>query len=100
MKQRNFIGRLVSRLRNQHGWTQDRFADELQHAGWHDATRDTVAKIECGGQRIDLNQVCYLITALEIQPMQFLSEIDWNKQIEDTLYFENQQPVESYGHRK
>ena len=54
MKQRNFIGRLVSRLRNQRGWTQDEFADQLQFAGWHDATRNTVAKIEDGSLRIDL----------------------------------------------
>ena len=51
VKQRNFIGRLVGRKRNQLGWTQDVFADKLQFAGWHDATRSTVSKIEpapCG----------------------------------------------------
>ena len=60
MKQRNFIGRLVSRWRNQRGWTQDVFADKLQLAGWYDATRSTVSKIEDGSLRIDLTQVCYL----------------------------------------
>jgi transcriptional regulator with XRE-family HTH domain len=59
MKQRNFIGRLVSRWRNQRGWTQDVFADKLQLAGWHDATRSTISKIEDGSLRIDLTQVCY-----------------------------------------
>ncbi|HEU6448488.1 MAG TPA: helix-turn-helix transcriptional regulator [Verrucomicrobiae bacterium] len=100
MKQRNFIGRLVSKLRNQQRLTQDDLAVELQFRGWHDATRDTVAKIEGGSLRIDLIQICYLAAALEVQPIQFLSKIDWSKQIEDPLCFENQQPVESYGNRK
>ena len=56
MKQRNFIGRLVSRKRNENDWTQDVFADKLQLAGWHDATRSTVSKIEDGSLRIDLLQ--------------------------------------------
>ena len=56
MKQRSFIfiGRLVSRLRNQLGLTQPDFAVELQLAGWHEASRDTVAKLEGGTLRVDL----------------------------------------------
>lgn len=79
VKQRNFIGRLVSRLRSQLGLTQPDLAVELQLAGWHDASRDTVAKIEGGLLRVDLTQISYLTTALRVQPMQFLSEIDWSK---------------------
>ncbi len=75
MKQRNFIGRLVSRWRNQRGWTQDVFADKLQLAGWHDATRSTVSKIEDGSLRIDLTQVCYLASALGIRPIDFLPKL-------------------------
>ena len=80
MKQRNFIGRLVGRKRNQNGWTQDVFADKLQLAGWHDATRSTVSKIEDGSLRIDLLQLYYLAVALGINPKDFLAEIDWRKQ--------------------
>jgi transcriptional regulator with XRE-family HTH domain len=99
MKQRNFIGRLVSRWRNQRGWTQDVFADKLQLAGWYDATRSTVSKIEDGSLRIDLTQVCYLASALGIRPIDFLSEIDWRKQIEKLISFpmKHPQPVETYG---
>ena len=99
MKQRNFIGRLVSRWRNQRGWTQDVFADKLQLAGWHDASRSTVSKIEDGSLRIDLLQLYYLAVALGIKPIDFLSEIDWRKQIEKLISFpmKHPQPVETYG---
>jgi hypothetical protein len=71
-------------------------------SAWHDASRDTVAKIEGGLLRVDLTQVRYLTDALRVQPMQFLSEIDWSRQIEEPICFpmRNQQPVESYGNRK
>ena len=82
MKQRNFIGRLVARKRDQHGWTQDVFADKLQLAGWHDATRSTVSKIEDGSLRIDLMQFYYIAIALGLRPVDLLSEIDWRKQVE------------------
>ncbi len=79
MKQRNFIGRLVGKLRDQRDWTQEVFADQLQLAGWHDATRDTVAKLEGGLLRVDLMQVRYLARALRVSTTQFLSQIDWSK---------------------
>ena len=81
VKQRNFIfiGRLVSRLRSQHEWTQPDLAIELQLAGWHNASRDTVAKLEGGLLRVDLIQIGYLAIALRVSITQFLSEIDWNK---------------------
>ncbi|MGH7991049.1 MAG: helix-turn-helix domain-containing protein [Limisphaerales bacterium] len=81
MKHRNFIfiGRLVSRLRSQLGLSQPDLAVELQLAGWHDASRDTVAKLEGGLLRVDLIQVRHLAAALNIPLPQFLSEIDWNK---------------------
>jgi hypothetical protein len=41
-KQRNFVGRLVSRKRDQLDWTQDFFADRLQLAGWYDAIRSSI----------------------------------------------------------
>jgi transcriptional regulator with XRE-family HTH domain len=99
MKQRNFIGRPVGRKRNQKGWTQDVFADKLQLAGWHDATRSTVSKIEDGSLRIDLIQLYYIATALGLRPGDFLAEIDWRKQVETMIPFpmKHSQLVETYG---
>jgi hypothetical protein len=51
----------------------------LQLAGWQDASRDTVAKLEGGLLRVDLIQVHYLAAALNMPLKQFLSEIDWSK---------------------
>jgi transcriptional regulator with XRE-family HTH domain len=82
VKQRNFIGRPVSRLRYQRKLTQPSFAVELQFAGWRDASRDTVAKLESGSLRVDLIQICFLSMALGVSPLEILLEIDWNKQIE------------------
>src|SRR5580700_10549833 len=99
MKQRNFIGRVVSRKRDQHDWTQDVFADKLQLAGWHNATRSTVSKIEDGSLRIDLLQLYYLAVALGINPIDFLAEIDWRKQVQKMISFpmKHSQPVKTYG---
>jgi len=53
MKKRNFIGRQVGKRRNELDWTQDYLADRLENAGWLNATRSTVSKIEDGSLRID-----------------------------------------------
>ena len=87
MKQRNFIGRVVSRLRNQLGLTQVDFAVELQLVGWQDASRDTVAKLEGGSLRVDLIQICYLAAALGVPPARILSAIDWSRQIKKLISF-------------
>jgi transcriptional regulator with XRE-family HTH domain len=85
MKQRNFVGRVVSRLRNQLGLSQVDLAAELQLVGWRDASRDTVAKLEGGSLRVDLIQICYLAAALGVPPARILSEIDWSKQIKKLI---------------
>jgi transcriptional regulator with XRE-family HTH domain len=81
VKQRSFsfVGRPVSRLRNQRGLSQPDFAVELQLAGWRKASRDTVAKLEGGLLRVDFIQAGYLAAALNIPLKQFLLEIDWGK---------------------
>jgi len=86
MKKRNFIGRQVARLRHQQAWTQDEFADKLDFAGWQDATRSTVSKIEDGSLRIDLKQLCYLAAALRIHPIHFLPKMDWSKPVKTQMY--------------
>ena len=98
MKQRNFIGRLVARKRDQLDWTQDFFADRLQLAGWYDATRSTVSKIEDGSLRIDLIQFYYIATALGLRPGDLLAEIDWRKQVEKMISsMKTPQTAEAYG---
>jgi transcriptional regulator with XRE-family HTH domain len=87
VKQRNFIGRVVSRLRNQLELSQVDLAAELQLVGWRDASRDTVAKLEGGSLRVDLIQICYLAAALGVPPARILSAIDWSKQIKKLISF-------------
>ena len=85
MKKRNFIGRQVSKRRNELDWTQDYLADRLENAGWLNATRSTVSKIEDGSLRIDLVQFYYIATALGLRPGDLLAEIDWRKQVEKMI---------------
>ncbi len=47
MKKLNVIGRQISRLRYQRGWTQEMLAARLQLAGWI-ISRSSVSKIENG----------------------------------------------------
>ena len=98
MKQRNFIGRLLGRKRDQLDWSQDFFADRLQLAGWHNATRSTVSKIEDGSLRIDLIQWYYIATALGLSPGDLLAEIDWRNQVERMICSMKTPPMaEAYG---
>ena len=98
MKQRNFMGRLVGRKRDQLDWTQDFFADKLQLMGWYDATRSTVSKIEDGSLRIDPIQLYYIATALGLRPVDLLAEIDWRQQAERMICsMKPTQTTEAYG---
>jgi DNA-binding XRE family transcriptional regulator len=86
MKQRNFIGRQVGKRRNELDWTQDYLADQLEDAGWRNATRSTVSKIEDGSLRIDLTQLFYLAVALRVHPIHFLPKMDWSKPVKAQIY--------------
>jgi hypothetical protein len=87
MKQRNFIRLQVGKRRNELDWTQDYLADRLQDAGWQNATRSTVSKIEDGSLRIDLTQLYYLAVALRVHPVHFLPKIDWSKPVKAQINF-------------
>ncbi len=50
-------------------------ADRLEDAGWQNATRSTVSKIEDGSLRIDLMQLFYLAVALRVHPIHFLPKM-------------------------
>ena len=86
MKKRNFIGRQVGKRRNELDWTQDYLADRLQDAGWLNAMRSTVSKIEDGSLRIDLTQLFYLAVALRVHPIHFLPKMDWSKPVKAQIY--------------
>ena len=86
MKKRNFIGRQVGKRRNELDWTQDYLADRLENAGWLNATRSTVSKIEDGSLRIDLTQLFYLAVALRVHPIHFLPKMDWSKPVKAQIY--------------
>jgi DNA-binding XRE family transcriptional regulator len=81
MKKRNFIWRQVGKRRNELDWTQCDLADRLVDAGWQNATRSTVSKIEDGSLRIDLTQLFYLAVALRVHPIHFLPKMDWSKPV-------------------
>jgi transcriptional regulator with XRE-family HTH domain len=49
--QLNIIGVQVRKLREQKGWTQDRFAVKLQLAGW-DTSQDSVSRLENQDRRV------------------------------------------------
>ena len=84
-KKRNFIGRQVGKRRNERDWTQDYLADRLQAAGWQNATRSTVSKIEDGSLRIDLTQLFYLAVALRVHPIHFLPKMDWSRPVKSQI---------------
>ncbi len=86
MKKRNFIGRQVGKRRNELDWTQDYLADRLEDAGWLNAKRSTVSKIEDGSLRIDLTQLFYLAVALRVHPIHFLPKMDWSKPVKAQIY--------------
>lgn len=86
MKKRNFIGRQVSKRRNELDWTQFDLADRLENAGWESVTRSTVSKIEDGSLRIDLMQLFYLAVALRVHPIHFLPKMDWSKPVKAQIY--------------
>ena len=86
MKKRNFIGRQVGKRRNELDWTQDYLADRLEDAGWQNAKRSTVSKIEDGSLRIDLTQLYYLAVALRVHPIHFLPKMDWSKPVKAQIY--------------
>ena len=86
MKKRNFIGRQVGKRRSDLDWTQNYLADRLEDAGWQNATRSTVSKIEDGSLRIDLTQLFYLAVALRVHPIHFLPKMDWSKPVKAQIY--------------
>jgi transcriptional regulator with XRE-family HTH domain len=77
MKKLNLIGRQVNKLRQRNGWSQEDLAVQLQFAGWHNATRSTVSKIEGGSTGIAEYDLLFIAAALRVQLIHLFPDIDW-----------------------
>ena len=97
MKKLNLVWRQVVKLRQQHRWTQAEFAVALNHAGWHNATRSTVSKIEGAAIHIAEYDVLILAAALRVPLHQIYPPIDWSRPMDETLH--RHLPEEIHGDR-
>ena len=86
MKKLNLIRRQVRKLRERNGWTQEDFAVQLQLAGWHNATRSTVSKIEGGSLCIPDHDVLIIAAALRVHHVHLYPEIDWQRPMDETIH--------------
>jgi transcriptional regulator with XRE-family HTH domain len=86
MKRLNLIRRQVIKLRQRNGWTQEKFAVQLQLAGWHNATRSTVSKIEGGSLCVADYDLLFIAAALRVQLVEVYPEIDWKRPMDETVH--------------
>ena len=86
MKKLNLIRQQVVKLRRRHGWTQEEFAVQLQLAGWHNATRSTVSKIEGGSLCIADYDVLFVAAALRVHFVHLYPPIDWKHSMDETVH--------------
>ncbi len=80
----NLVGRQVSRLRNQLGWSQELLSDRLQLAGWI-ISRSGVSKIERGLIYVHDFQLFFLAHVLGVELVALLPRIDVRHDIHETL---------------
>ena len=86
MKKLNLIGRQVNKLRQRNGWSQEIFAVQLQRAGWHNATRSTVSKIEGGSIGIADYDALFVAAALRVHLVHLYPEIDWQRPMDESVH--------------
>ncbi|MGC9943266.1 MAG: helix-turn-helix transcriptional regulator [Verrucomicrobiota bacterium] len=83
---KNLIRQQVCKLRQHHGWTQEDLAVKLQLAGWHNATRSTVSKIEAGLLRIADYDLLLIAAALRVHLIHLFPKIDWSRPMDETIH--------------
>ena len=83
---KNLIRQQVVRLRQHHGWSQEKLAARLQLAGWHNASRSTVSKIEGGALCISDYDLLFVAAALRVHFAELFPEIDWKKPMDETVH--------------
>jgi transcriptional regulator with XRE-family HTH domain len=98
MKRLNIIWRQVVKLRQQHRWTQEDLAVKLQHAGWHNATRSTVSKIEGGSIHIADFDVLIVAAALRVQHVHLYPEINWQRSMDETIHQHIPDELHDFSH--
>ena len=86
MKKLNLIRQQVRKLRERNGWTQEDLAVQLQLAGWHNATRSTVSKIEGGSIGIAEYDLLFIAAALRVHFVQLFPPIDWKRPMDETVH--------------
>ena len=86
MKQLNMIRRQVRKLRERNGWSQEDLAVQLQLAGWHNATRSTVSKIEGGSLGVAEYDLLFIAAALRVHFIHLLPPIDWKRPMDETVH--------------
>jgi len=93
VKKLNLAGRLVNKLRNERGWTQDELANRLQHAGWR-VSRSGLSKIEGGLVYVHDYQVQIFAFVFRVPAVTFVPTLDLSKPIEETLsrFIHNDKP--------
>ena len=80
----NLIGRQVSRLRYQRGWTQDMLADKLQLAGLM-ISRSGISKIESGLVYVHDFHLFYFAHVLDVGGTELFPRIDLKASIHETM---------------
>ena len=83
---KNLIRQQVIRWRRHHDWSQEQLAVRLQLAGWHNATRSTVSKIEGGMLRISDYDLLFIAAALRVHFTDLFPKIDWQKPMDETVH--------------
>jgi transcriptional regulator with XRE-family HTH domain len=86
MKKLNLIRHQVVNLRRRNGWTQEKLAVQLQLAGWHNATRSTVSKIEGGSMGVAEYDLLFIAAALRVQVVNLFPPIDWKRPMDETVH--------------
>jgi len=86
MKKLNLIRRQVIKLRQRNGWTREEFAVQLQLAGWHNATRSTVSKIEGGSLGVAEYDLLFIAAALRVHFVHLFPPIDWQRPMDENVH--------------
>ena len=80
----NLIGRQVSRLRYQRGWTQETLADKLQLAGWM-ISRSGVSKIEGGLMYVPDFRLLYFAHIFQVDLPTLFPEVNLRSPIHEPI---------------
>jgi transcriptional regulator with XRE-family HTH domain len=84
MKIVNLVGRQISRLRYERGWTQEELADKLFSLGW-DIDRSRLSKIEGGTLYVPDFRLFYFAEALGVEVPALFPRIDPGRPIHQTI---------------